>query len=265
MKIGPVKLINSSSRQVQPSSPILLTPSAVPAMDPIAANPLLDYPVTFEDHYQMNGNHYQVANPVGHVIDTPPSYYASGDGSNTSMESYPHNPCDTYTPYCDYSYDYSAPMDAASSGYYSADYSLIGDQQQQPSVPAHSAHPGTPAQPLVYDNYPTDNLEKYQAAFVSALEGPPAPNVVHDVAPMSEYPPAYQYDTHYGAGVSSEWQNGQNHTYYSSDMYEQPATADSANYCLTTTCVFAAPPQDVSMAEFDPYDVRIDQYPSSAL
>ncbi len=221
---------------------------ALSVLEPSLTQPQLnDYALHFDDHY------------MNYAVGTEPTVDASaGYGSNNSMDSSSasYQPGETVNfgieasnfscpaaPTADYSYDYG--LDQASSGYYSTDnYSLIPvDQQQQQHHQQHN---------VVYGcDYQTDNLEKYQAAFVSALEGGPSEStpVVAD----------YQYQT-------DSYHHQINYTEYSGD-YVYP---DDGSYSITTCVDVQQPPvTSASVAvepvthHFDSYDIRIDPYPHS--
>lgn len=241
--------------------------------------PIEDYRVNFDDQYAAfpQDGYYNAADPC-----------SSMDGSYTN-----NLPCE-YIPYynnsSEYTYEYQATtaMDTQSSGYYSAD-NYSGPQSVQTS------------ELLPYNCYQSnqDHLEKYQAAFVNALEGNPADmeasqtvltDVVNvDSASLNALPVdlqdyilphdstasatklegngenyGYEYETNY---ANNEWT--MNYVY--PDSYNAPRAApcqDLANYCLTT-CVFTTPPEakeeDYSVTiprTFESYDIRIDNYQS---
>lgn len=226
----------------------------------------------FEDAYVSNGS----------GAYTHQSYYPA-DTSNSMDGSYTTIPqCGSdYATYCpphphsDYLYNYNHNLDGQSCGYYSGEtYSSTGT--------SHSTDPA--GSEMVYGDcyqHNGDTLEKYQAAFVDALEGghssadasgtgttdpllmhPPIQHQ-HHIPVMEEDPHQlhYEYETNYG---NNEWT--MNYVYPAETGCHPQQRAPEAgeappNYCLTT-CVFAAPPEVKDASYY--YDIRIDNnYPTN--
>lgn len=241
-----VAAIVKDESQVQASPPNY---TAVPMN--AAAPGQVDYPVHFEESYVVNGG--------GSFSNE--SYYPndpsnSMDGSYTDYASYcppPAPPAPVSHPHSEYMYSNYTPD---TSGYYSTE-----------------TYNSTAVEMVPYDCYHQSNgqqhtLEKYQAAFVDALEGGNSsmdmdssdplllnPSIQQPVVlePHQEF--HYEYETNYG---NNEWTMNYVYPETSGCNPPQRPQQENPNYCLTT-CVFSAP-QEVKESNNYYYDIRIDNY-----
>lgn len=235
---------DESQVQVSPSN---YTPVAMDA----AALGQVDYPVHFEDSYVVNGGG-SFSNESYYPTDPSNSM----DGSYTDYASYcppPPPPPPAGHPHSEYIYSNYTPD---TSGYYSTE-----------------TYNNTAVEMAPYDCYHQSNgqqhtLEKYQAAFVDALEGGNSsldidssdplllnPSIQQPVVlePHQEF--HYEYETNYG---NNEWTMNYVYPETSGCNPPQRLPQENPNYCLTT-CVFSTP-QEVKDSSNYYYDIRIDNY-----